>query len=117
MEKSTLRSQNWFGKTGKDGFIYRAWMKNQGIPKDFFEGRTVENFVGHKDLELERAQVRRVIYGQSLAELRVIRACMSELFFVSVAIGKTKFPPIEFGRYIQQQPMRVIFDTRPRTLQ
>ncbi len=41
MEKSTLRSQNWFGKTGKDGFIYRAWMKNQGIPKDFFEGKPV----------------------------------------------------------------------------
>ena len=41
MEKSKLRSQNWFGKTGKDGFIYRAWMKNQGIPKDFFEGKPV----------------------------------------------------------------------------
>jgi L-arabonate dehydrase len=36
-----LRSQNWFGKTGKDGFIYRAWMKNQGIPADFFEGKPV----------------------------------------------------------------------------
>ncbi len=31
-----LRSKNWFGKTGKDGFIYRAWMKNQGIPADEF---------------------------------------------------------------------------------
>jgi L-arabonate dehydrase len=36
-----LRSQNWFGKTGKDGFIYRAWMKNQGIPDDMFDGRPV----------------------------------------------------------------------------
>ncbi len=39
MEK--LRSQNWFGKKGKDGFIYRAWMKNQGIPDDMFDGRPV----------------------------------------------------------------------------
>ena len=39
MEK--LRSQNWFGKIGKDGFIYRAWMKNQGIPDDMFDGRPV----------------------------------------------------------------------------
>ncbi len=39
MEK--LRSQNWFGKKGKDGFIYRAWMKNQGIPADMFDGRPV----------------------------------------------------------------------------
>jgi L-arabonate dehydrase len=35
------RSQNWFGKTGKDGFIYRAWMKNQGIPSHEFDGRPV----------------------------------------------------------------------------
>ena len=41
MEKQQLRSQNWFGKKGKDGFIYRAWMKNQGIPPDMFDGRPV----------------------------------------------------------------------------
>ncbi|MFN8355143.1 MAG: IlvD/Edd family dehydratase [Spirosomataceae bacterium] len=40
-DTSHLRSQNWFGKTGKDGFIYRAWMKNQGIPPDLFDGRPV----------------------------------------------------------------------------
>ena len=36
-----LRSRNWFGRKGKDGFIYRAWMKNQGIPADMFDGRPV----------------------------------------------------------------------------
>jgi L-arabonate dehydrase len=36
-----LRSQKWFGKQGKDGFIYRAWMKNQGFPHDVFEGKPV----------------------------------------------------------------------------
>lgn len=41
MDKSGLRSQNWFGRKGKDGFIYRAWMKNQGIPHDMFEGKPV----------------------------------------------------------------------------
>ncbi|MBS1598104.1 MAG: dihydroxy-acid dehydratase [Bacteroidetes bacterium] len=39
--ESKLRSRNWFGKTGKDGFIYRAWMKNQGIPSYEFEGKPV----------------------------------------------------------------------------
>ncbi|MEP7258122.1 MAG: IlvD/Edd family dehydratase [Flavitalea sp.] len=39
--KSTLRSQNWFGKKGKDGFIYRAWMRNQGIPSYEFKGKPV----------------------------------------------------------------------------
>jgi dihydroxy-acid dehydratase len=36
-----LRSQSWFGRDGKDGFIYRAWMKNQGIPHHEFEGKPV----------------------------------------------------------------------------
>jgi len=39
--KPTYRSRSWFGKTGKDGFIYRAWMKNQGLPDDEFEGKPV----------------------------------------------------------------------------
>ncbi|MFZ4861094.1 IlvD/Edd family dehydratase [Sphingobacterium sp. Mn56C] len=41
MESKKLRSQQWFGRKGKDGFIYRAWMKNQGIPADEFEGKPV----------------------------------------------------------------------------
>jgi len=41
MEKQELRSANWFGRKGKDGFIYRAWMKNQGIPADMFDGKPV----------------------------------------------------------------------------
>ena len=39
--KDNLRSQGWFGKAGKDGFIYRAWMKNQGIPDYEFRGKPV----------------------------------------------------------------------------
>jgi len=41
MEAKKLRSQQWFGRKGKDGFIYRAWMKNQGIPADEFVGKPV----------------------------------------------------------------------------
>ena len=36
-----LRSEKWFARKGKDGFIYRAWMKNQGIPDDEFNGKPV----------------------------------------------------------------------------
>lgn len=39
--KKENRSRNWFGKTGKDGFIHRAWMKNQGFPSDEFDGKPV----------------------------------------------------------------------------
>jgi L-arabonate dehydrase len=41
MDKKILRSQQWFGRKGKDGFIYRAWMKNQGIPAHEFQGKPV----------------------------------------------------------------------------
>lgn len=36
-----FRSSDWFGKTGKMGFLYRSWMKNQGMPADLFDGRPV----------------------------------------------------------------------------
>lgn len=32
-----LRSRKWFGRKGKDGLIYRAWMKNNGIPDHDFD--------------------------------------------------------------------------------
>ena len=38
---SQYRSSDWFGKTGKMGFLYRSWMKNQGMPADLFDGRPV----------------------------------------------------------------------------
>jgi L-arabonate dehydrase len=36
-----LRSQKWFGREGRDGFLYRSWIKNQGWPHDLFDGRPV----------------------------------------------------------------------------
>ena len=35
------RSSEWFGKTDKMGFIYRSWMRNQGLPDHSFDGRPV----------------------------------------------------------------------------
>ncbi len=40
-KKSTRRSQAWFGRQDRDGFIYRSWVKNRGIPHDQFDGRPV----------------------------------------------------------------------------
>src|SRR4029077_21261934 len=36
-----MRSQEWFGRDGRDGFLYRSWIKNQGWPHDLFDGRPV----------------------------------------------------------------------------
>ncbi|QCP52267.1 dihydroxy-acid dehydratase [Trinickia violacea] len=36
-----LRSAQWFGNADKNGFMYRSWMKNQGIPDHAFDGRPI----------------------------------------------------------------------------
>ncbi len=36
-----LRSQQWFGRQDRDGFVYRSWVKGRGIPHDQFDGRPV----------------------------------------------------------------------------
>lgn len=36
-----LRSQQWFGRHDRDGFIYRSWLKGKGVPHDQFDGRPV----------------------------------------------------------------------------
>ena len=40
-KKKSRRSQQWFGRPGKDGFLHRSWIKNQGYPDDLFDGRPV----------------------------------------------------------------------------
>lgn len=36
-----LRSQQWFARDDKNGFYYRSWLKNRGLPQDQFDGRPV----------------------------------------------------------------------------
>ena len=43
--KQVLRSAAWFGTTDKNGFMYRSWMKNQGIPDHEFQGKPIIEFV------------------------------------------------------------------------
>ena len=35
------RSQAWFGRQDRDGFVHRSWIKNQGYPHDLLDGRPV----------------------------------------------------------------------------
>ncbi|KXS37339.1 MAG: dihydroxy-acid dehydratase [Halomonadaceae bacterium T82-2] len=39
--KRPLRSAAWFGTADKNGFMYRSWMKNQGIPDHEFRGKPI----------------------------------------------------------------------------
>jgi dihydroxy-acid dehydratase len=40
-KKTPLRSAQWFGTSDKNGFMYRSWMKNQGIPDHEFQGKPI----------------------------------------------------------------------------
>jgi L-arabonate dehydrase len=40
-KKPALRSREWFGKSDRNSFMHRSWMKNQGYPEDLFDGRPV----------------------------------------------------------------------------
>jgi len=40
-DNTKLRSRAWFGGTGRNNFIHRSWLKNQGHPEDMFDGRPV----------------------------------------------------------------------------
>ena len=40
-EKYSLRSQEWFQNMDKMGFVHRSWLRNQGYPDDYFQGKPV----------------------------------------------------------------------------
>jgi len=40
-DRKPLRSAQWFGTADKNGFMYRSWMKNQGIPDHVFQGKPI----------------------------------------------------------------------------
>jgi L-arabonate dehydrase len=40
-EVKKLRSQEWFGGQDKMGFVHRSWLRNQGYPNDYFQGKPV----------------------------------------------------------------------------
>jgi dihydroxy-acid dehydratase len=40
-KKKHLRSSEWFGGKDKMGFVHRSWLRNQGYPDDYFQGKPV----------------------------------------------------------------------------
>lgn len=40
-QKTSRRSQAWFGAQGRSGMVYRSWMRNQGFGHEVFDGRPV----------------------------------------------------------------------------
>src|SRR2546426_11017394 len=41
MKNGKLRSQTWFARQGREGFVHRAWLKAEGFTDSVFEDRPV----------------------------------------------------------------------------
>ncbi len=41
MDDRKLRSAEWFGSDGRNGFIHRSWIRNEGFGDELFDGRPV----------------------------------------------------------------------------
>jgi dihydroxy-acid dehydratase len=89
--KKNRRSAEWFGKTDKMGFIYRSWMKNQGIPEHEFDGRPVIGICNTwSELTPCNAHFRELAES---VKRRVLEAGGFPLEFPVTSLGETMMRP------------------------
>ena len=85
------RSAGWFGLTGKNGFIHRSWLKNQGTPQDMFDGRPVIGIANSwSELTPCNAHLRRVAEH---VKRGVYQAGGYPLEFPTMSLGETLMRP------------------------
>ena len=58
--KPPLRSAQWFGTADKNGFMYRSWMKNQGIPDHEFRASRLSDSSTWSELTPCNAHFRKL---------------------------------------------------------
>src|SRR3954464_5803667 len=85
------RSQEWFGREGKMGFIYRSWVKNRGIPHDQFDGRPVIG-ICNTFSELTPCNAHFRSHAES-EQLSVLEAGGFPLEFPIMSLGETLLKP------------------------
>jgi dihydroxy-acid dehydratase len=86
-----LRSQSWYGKADKDGFIHRSWMKSQGLPDDAFDGRPIIGICNTwSELTPCNAHLRDIA---SFVKRGVWEAGGVPLEFPAMSLGETQMRP------------------------
>ncbi|MFQ5985127.1 MAG: L-arabinonate dehydratase [Alphaproteobacteria bacterium] len=91
MPRPKLRSGEWFGKTDRDGFIHRSWMKNQGLPHHLFDGRPVIGICNSwSELTPCNAHLRRVAEA---VKRGVYEAGGFPVEFPTISLGETLIRP------------------------
>jgi len=108
-----LRSQEWFGGTGRDQIYHRGWMKNQGFPHDLFDGRPVIGILNtwseltpcnaHLDVLAER--VKHGIYEAGGFPVEVPVFSASESAFRPTAMMFRNLAAMAVEEQMRGQPM------------
>lgn len=108
-----LRSQEWYGGTGRDQIYHRGWMKNQGFPHDLFDGRPVIGILNtwseltpcnaHLDVIAER--VKHGIYEAGGFPVEVPVFSAAESSFRPTAMMYRNLASMAVEEAIRGQPM------------
>lgn len=88
---TALRSHEWFGKTDRDGFIHRSWMRGEGFAPDVFDGRPVIGICNSwSELTSCNVHLRRVAEA---VKRGVWEAGGWPLEFPTISLGETYMRP------------------------
>jgi dihydroxy-acid dehydratase len=108
-----LRSQAWFGGTGRDQIYHRGWMRNQGFPPDLFDGRPVIGILNtwseltpcNAHLNVLAEFVRRGVYEAGGFPLEVPAFSTSESAFRPTAMMFRNLAAMSVEEQMRGQPM------------
>ena len=85
------RSAEWFGSTGRHGFLHRSWIRNQGHGDELFDGRPVIGIANSfSELTPCNAHLRQVAEA---VKRGVLLAGGYPLEFPVMSIGETMVRP------------------------
>jgi dihydroxy-acid dehydratase len=90
-DQRELRSAQWFGDTGRNGFIHRSWMKAQGFPDELFRDRPVIG-IANSASELTPCNVHLSRVAESVKR-GVWQAGGFPLEFPTMSLGETLMRP------------------------
>jgi L-arabonate dehydrase len=90
-EDSAMRSADWFGAEGRQGFLHRSWIRNQGFTDELFDGRPVIGIANSwSELTPCNAHLRTVAEA---VKRGVLMAGGFPLEFPTMSLGETIMRP------------------------
>ncbi|MGN6445536.1 IlvD/Edd family dehydratase [Amnibacterium sp.] len=107
-----LRSQDWYGGEGRDGYIHRAWMR-RGLPEDAFDGKRPQIAIANTASDLTPCNMHLDEVMESV-KLGVAEAGGIALDLPVVSLGETLVRPTAMlWRNMAAMAMEEMFRANP----